>query len=152
MPRSLDAGNDGTCIDILTDAEGTWNVTVEVTGGDGARTMTIVPRDAVGPGDSCGGQQRRGTSVYDPWVLPHPDDPRFDVIPVATVNACPGDDEAGVGSFAETVERLVDGVIETEIVYEPTDEAHPLALLIFTQGIRRADQVTVTVDLPEGNS
>lgn len=146
----LNAEQQNACIDIMTDTAGTWNITVEVTGGDGARTMTIIPRDAVAPGDSCGGEGRRGSSIYDPWVLPHPDDLRFDVIPASTVNACTDDDQAGIGYFAETVERLSsDGFIETEIVSIPTNEIHPLAFLVFTQGLRGDDEVTLFVDLPD---
>ena len=149
----LDAKHQNACIDIMTDTPGTWNITVEVTGGDGARTMTIIPRDAYAPGDSCGGEGRRGSSIYDPWVLPHPDDIRFDVIPASTVNACADDDQAGIGYFAETVERLdPDGIIETQIVSKPSTELHPLAFLVFTQGLRGADEVTLTVDLPDAGS
>ena len=138
----LTADEPDACIDVLTKVSGIWNITVE---GEGARAMTIVPRDAYAPGDSCGGEQRRGDAVYESWTLPHPDDARFDVIPASTVNACPDDDESGIGYFAETIERPSGDV---EIVSIPTDEVHPLALLVFSQGLRRNGTVTVSVDLP----
>jgi len=148
----LDANNESACVDVLTNTAGPWHVTVTDLSGDGVRNMTIVPRDAYAPGDSCGGEGRRGSTVYDPWVFPHPEDPRgFTEIPVATVNACPGDDEAGIGLFAETVEWDVnsDGLVdENDTVMEPTGETHPLAFLVFTQGLRRTDAVAVHVDLP----
>lgn len=154
----LDKDNPGACVDVLTEFAGVWTVTVEVLAGDAPRALTIVPRDAVAPGDSCGGEGRRGPSVTEPWILPHPDDPRgFAVIPAATVNACPGNDEGGVGEFAETVERDVhvddvvnsDGVVdETEILMEATGEVHPLVFLVFSQGLKKTDSIAIHVTLP----
>lgn len=100
--------NEDMCLDILTDTAGQWHLTF-----DGSlRNATIVPRDAFAPGDSCGGEIRRGRTVYDPWTFPHPDDTRTwfptdefgnKLIPAATVNACAGDaafDSNGDGAVA----------------------------------------------------
>jgi len=154
----LDAVNEGACVDVLTEFAGQWFVTVELLEGKGPRSVLIVPRDGT-PGDSCGGYRLRGDAVYDLWTLPHPEDPReqllrdsngVPLIPVATVNACPGNDEAGVGFFGELIERDTDDdgdVDETVAVMERTDEPHPLALLVFT-GLKGDDRIAVHVDLP----
>jgi len=156
----LDAGHPDACIDVLTEFAGQWKVTVRDLAGDGLRSLLLVPRDAVAPGDSCGGERRRNAAVYDDWTLPHPDDPRewlprdasgVPIIPAATVNACPGDDEAGIGLFAETVEWDIngDGVVdENDTTMEATGDPHPLALLVFSSGLRKGDQIVIHVDLP----
>ena len=155
----LDADHPDACIDVLTKVEGQWKVTVRDLAGDGLRSLLLVPRDAVAPGDSCGGERRRNAAVYDDWTLPHPDDPRewlprasgVPIIAAATVNSCPGDDEAGVGFFAETVEWDInnDGVVdENDTTMEATGDPHPLALLVFTSGLKRSDVVAIHVDLP----
>ncbi|MDK1019933.1 MAG: hypothetical protein QGM46_06235 [Actinomycetota bacterium] len=80
------------------------------------------------------------------------------MIPAATVNACPGNDDGGVGEFAETVERDLDhvgdvvnsdgDVDEFEIVMEATGEVHPLVFLVFSQGLKKTDRIAIHVDLP----
>ena len=148
---TITLGPDQTdaCVDVLTEHAGPWLITVT---GSGARSLLIVPRDAYAPGDSCGGVRLPRDQIYSTFPLPHWEDPRFDEIPVATVNACPGDDPEGIGEFAETVERDLNGdgtVDETEIVMESTGEPHPLALLVFSSGSKRpAYQLIIEVDLP----
>lgn len=159
----LDADNPSACVDVLTEFAGVWTVTVEILEGNAPRSLTIVPRDAVGPGDSCGGESRRGDSVTDVWILPHPEDPRgFTTIPVATVNACPGDadpdGDSPEGEYAETVDRDLDSVEsvqqssgdidDTVIVMEATGEVHPLVLVVFSQGLKKTDRIALHVDLP----
>lgn len=146
-----EGGPEDACFDVLTTLAGVWHATVTpVTPDARVRTMTIVPRDAYAPGDSCGGEGRRGwDAIQAPWEFPHPDDPRFDVIPAATVNACPGDDPGGVGQFAETLDTFDDegNLVFSEAVMDPDpDTPHPLAFLVFTQGLRGT--VRIDVDLP----
>ncbi len=46
----LDKNNQNGCVDVLTEFAGAWIATVQVEAGDAPRVLTIVPRDAVGPG------------------------------------------------------------------------------------------------------
>lgn len=144
-----EGGDDFACIDVLTSTAGVWEATVTpVTAGARVGSMTIVPRDAYAPGDSCGGEGRRGwDDIQAIWTFPHPDDPRFDVIPAATVNACSGDDPGGDGQFAETVESLdAEGNLISETVMEPRPwEPHPLAFLVSTRRLRGTVEIEVTL-------
>ncbi|MDK1039611.1 MAG: hypothetical protein QGM46_06230 [Actinomycetota bacterium] len=47
----LDKNNQNACVDVLTEFAGVWIVTVQVEAGDAPRVLTIVPRDAVAPGE-----------------------------------------------------------------------------------------------------
>lgn len=160
----LTADNSDACIDVIPPAAGRWWVTVTATGQISRNpSLLLVPRDAVGPGDSCGGVSLRRDVIFDPIPLPYFEDlngnreqdlgeegdPRFTVIPEATVNACLGNADPGSlyqGDFAELVER--EGQLD-EIVLGPTEEVHPLAFQIFAGGLRGTGTLTVSVDLPE---
>lgn len=130
--------------------------------------MLLIPRDAYAPGDSCGGVRLRGDAIYGaPIPLPYfedlngnlvqdPDewgDTRFSEIPLATVNACPGNaDPDGPnpdGEFAELIERLVDGEIVVTEEWEKREEVHPLAFIVSSSGLKKVgDKLIIRVDLP----
>jgi hypothetical protein len=149
----LDRDTSHECFDVIPPEAGIWRVTVTATG-SGTRSLTIVPRDSVGPGDSCGGVQLRGDAIYAGDIaLPDPSDTRFDdfnggVIPLATVNACLGNADFGAGEtgeFSELVDRA--GVLTIE--HDPIPgEVHPLALQAFAGSFKRGSSILVEVDLP----
>jgi len=143
----LSGKSDSACIDVIS-VEGPWEVTVT---GDGARSLGVIPRDSIGPGDSCGGYLLRSESnIYgsNPLALGYDG-----VIPAATVNACGVDfaewvdfdfynmDESYCSAYNndETMCEVTEAVVET---------THPLVLQTFLRG--SADGVTtVHVDLPD---
>ncbi len=148
---TLDRDQPSVCFDVMTAEAGAWYVTVTRIG-RGANQLTIVPRDAVAPGDSCGGLGVRGDDIYEaPIRLPDLSDPRMDEIPAATVNACLGNADPDVhwGEFAELVE-LPGSPPTSEIMFDrDTDIQHPLAFLVFSGGLNRPGAgVTICVDLP----
>jgi hypothetical protein len=140
---TLEGRSDGVCIDVpLGDwtgeswgpnvTAGVWTVKVTDYQGKISRLL-LVPRDSLGPGDSCGGADLRQPDLAATYELPLPVDPRHeDGIPAATVNAC------GT-QFGE----WISGVLVTE----RTDDPHPLAFFALMEGVKGA-QATITVTLP----
>jgi len=127
---------DGTCLDVWAD-EGEWTVDVAINAGT-MRRLLIIPRDSVGPGDSCGGYDFR-RNVPSTFVLPGPNHP-MDLdgdgfIEGSYVNSC------GT-QFGEWVDGYADPIFSV-------DESipSPLALIVLMEGSRDAD-VTLTVHLP----
>lgn len=151
---SLVLTGDAACIDVVSGEPGRWLITLaQPPGSPTIRGVTVVPRDAVGPGDSCGGfGARHAANIYGTWTLPLLEDPRFSGIAAATVNGC------GEGGFAEWIEERDDNgnAIYDETTGLPTfryerhttGEQHPYALQLFTQGLRSGTTVWVCVDLP----
>jgi hypothetical protein len=141
------------CVDVLSGLAGEWVATV--TGGPDTLwtrpELMMVPRDAAFPSDSCGGIKRVGDSVFEEWRFPPPDDARgFDIIPAATVNACPGNDAVsvggeGVGEWGELVER--EGQ-DPESIFVMTPEQHPLAFVVWSHNLRKGESISIHVDLP----
>ena len=152
----LTKDSPNACVDVLSGVAGEWIATVEL-GPDTVwrrPELMMVPRDAAWPSDSCGGVKRVGDAVFEVWRFPPDDDARgFEIIPTATVNACPGNDAlsvggAGVGEWAEVIERQGE---EPEIVFDRTDEPHPLAFVVWSHNLRKGESVSIHVDLPPLN-
>jgi len=141
------------CVDVLSWLAGEWVATVA--GGPDTLwkrpELMMVPRDAAFPSDSCGGIKRVGDSVFEEWRFPPPDDARgFEIIPMATINACPGNDSetlggAGIGEWGELVERPAQ---EAEVISVPSNEPHPLAFVVWSHNLRKGESVLIHVDLP----
>jgi hypothetical protein len=142
------------CLDVMTDAAGRWDVTVE---GEGARRLVLVPRDSDGPGDSCGGVDlRRAVNIYGDFTLPLdiPEETRTE-IPVATVNACGTNwpewiDNAYPGEVVPApwdAEAICGAGNVPCTISVATDQAHPLVLQAAYEGSRDG-WVRVTVTLP----
>jgi hypothetical protein len=162
----LDKDNPDACVDVIPPAAGRWFVTVTKEGA-GTRSLLLIPRDAIAPGDSCGGVRLLGEDIYaTPIPLPYFEDldgdrvqdsdesgdTRFSFIPLATINACPGDaDPDGPnpdGQNSELVERLENGEIVLTEEWSKTDEVHPLAFLVFSRLKKAGDRIIIDVDLP----
>jgi hypothetical protein len=149
---TLSGKQDGACIDVVS-VEGPWEVTIT---GEGARYLGIIPRDSIGPGDSCGGYLlRREGNIYgsNPLFLGYDG-----FLPAATINACGTDFgewvDIGLGGLDP---RLVadDGggdcaAIEGDLCFVTErigDVEHPLVLQAFLSG--SADgTTTIKVVLP----
>jgi hypothetical protein len=169
----LDRNNPDACVDVFTQTAGKWKVTVTLEEGIWRKPeLMLMPRDAAWadwPSDSCGGEKRFGDAVYGEWELPPAWDERgFDVVPVATVNACPGWDAEtvggdGIGDWGELVERAA-GIddyndfgqvlasegppVQTVVVTTKTGEIHPLAFVVWSHNLRKGDRIRIHVDLP----
>lgn len=140
---TLEGKKPGTCIDVLTDIAGTWEVTVT---GEGARYLGIVPRDSIAPGDSCGGWlQRSAANIYKTHTLSAYGGP----MPAATINACGTEWTEWVdidlpGLVPEVDCVAVDG--DQCLVADALDIPHPLALHVFMQS--GGGSTTFYVNLP----
>lgn len=132
----------GTCIDVLTTIEGPWEVTVT---GEGARYLGLIPRDSIGPGDSCGGLLLRNrANIYGAHILGYNGS-----VPSATINACGAEwaewvDVATPGLDTEVDCVAIDG--EQCLVTGAPPVAHPLVLQVFMQS--GGGSTTFYVDLP----
>ncbi len=151
---TLGGKQDGTCIDVIS-APGPWHVTIT---GEGARYLGVIPRDSIGPGDSCGGWLLRST-IYDygednPLILGYFGDDDAQSIPAATINACGTD-------FAEWIEleyltgseqqaHCYEGIKTNDkcLVTEQVDVTHPLVLQVFLRGSANGKTI-FEVDLPQ---
>lgn len=144
---TLNAEDDYACVDVLWATAGKWQITVT---GEGARSLTLVPRDSVAPGDSCGGAMLRRDAVYGVLTLPLDEDTRNE-IPAGYVNAC------GV-EYAEWVHDLdvcnavlkdgSDSELPCLITTVHTEHAHPLVFQAFLGGGKNAT-ATIHVTLPQ---
>ncbi len=147
---TLGGRQDGTCIDVLTDVAGPWTVTIT---GDGARYLGVIPRDSIGPGDSCGGYLVR-SGIYDhgpgnPLVMGYEGS-----VPAATINACGTEfgewvDETLVDADACVAFDPDDGYNESGLcqVNDAVPIAHPLVLQVFLKG-QAGTTTHFVVDLP----
>jgi len=139
---TLSGKTDGLCVDVSPANAGVWQV--QVVGNGGATTLNrilMVPRDSIGPGDSCGGVDLRRVALPLQQQLPHPDDTRFE-IPSGYVNAC------GL-QFGELVDLDLDpGTPEVAVGYVIADLPHPLAFQVMMAAAGASSSVTVTVALP----
>lgn len=143
---TLSGKQDDACIDVIS-SEGPWQVTIT---GKGARSLGVIPRDSIGPGDSCGGWLLRSTiydhDASDPLILGHEGS-----VPAATINAC------GV-AFAEWVDIGLEGLTPDEdcvaldgdlcLVEDQLAVTHPLVLQVFLRG-SASGSTTFHVDLPD---
>jgi hypothetical protein len=112
----LSGKNVRACIDVMSD-EGVWTVDIQILEGT-VRSVGLIPRDSVAPGDSCGGiSLARGDvplSINLPVVPPddydgpNPDIDGDGMIEGAYVNSCGID-------FAELVDGVSYSDFETEI-------------------------------------
>ena len=135
------------CIDVIS-KEGPWTVTIT---GSGARSLALIPRDSIAPGDSCGGYvMRRAANIYGTLILGYEGS-----VPAATINACGTD-------FGEWVNIGMDGLDPAPVadggdcaaidgdrclVTTRSDVEHPLVLQALLGGSR--DGTTIfEVDLP----
>jgi hypothetical protein len=154
---TLEGKRPGTCIDVLTDTAGPWEVTVT---GEGARYLGLIPRDSFAPGDSCGGWLlRNAASIYgsSPHILGYDGS-----VPAATINACgtewaewvdvnwPGLDPR-LDSDGGDCAAFSDDGYQCEVAGLPADVAgfpiaHPLILHVFMQS--GGGSTTFYVDLP----
>jgi hypothetical protein len=127
-----------TCVDVFAD-EGEWTVTVVEA--IGVRSLTIVPRDSIAWGDSCGGYMLRNVTKETTITLPGPDnDSDIDgdgKIEAAYVNSC------GT-QFSEWVD--VGGTL-TEFADADPSVISPLALQVDMRGSKDAE-VRLRVTLP----
>ena len=141
---TLEGKKPGTCINVLTDVAGPWEVTVT---GEGARYLGLIPRDSIGPGDSCGGYLlRNAANIYgnSPHLLGYEGS-----VPAATINACGTE-------WAEWVSVDLPGLVpETDcvavegdqcLVADALDVSQPLILQVFMQS--GGGSTTFHVDLP----
>ena len=134
----------GTCIDVLTDIAGPWEVTVV---GEGARYLGLIPRDSIAPGDSCGGWLLRNeANIYgsSPHILGYDG-----IVPAATINGCGTEWTEWVyigtpGLVPETDCVAIEG--DQCLVADALDVAHPLILQVFMQS--GGGSTTFYVDLP----
>lgn len=85
----LSGKSDSACIDVMA-IEGSWTVHIDIGRGT-VRSLLLVPRDSIAPGDSCGGFSFR-RDIPETVVLPgpaHPSDIDDDgMIEGAYVNSC----------------------------------------------------------------
>jgi hypothetical protein len=127
-----------TCVDVFAD-EGEWTVDVTVSSGS-IRSLTIVPRDSISWGDSCGGYMLRNVTSGT-IVLPGPDnDSDIDgdgMVEAAFVNSC------GT-QFSEWVD--VGGTL-TEFDNADPSVISPLAFQVDMRGSKDAE-VSLHVTLP----
>lgn len=141
---TLEGKKPGTCIDVLTEIAGPWEVTVT---GEGARYLGLIPRDSIGPGDSCGGYLLRNeANIYgsSPHILGYDGS-----VPAATINACGTEWSEWVDIATQGLDSDVDCVaIEGDqcLVAEQLAIAHPLILQVFMQS--GGGSTTFHVDLP----
>jgi hypothetical protein len=134
---TLSGRSDGACIDVSAKS-GPWTVDVEIVSGS-VRMLLFVPRDSIGPGDSCGGYEFRSNNVPSQFVVPF----EGGSIPGSYVNSCGTE-------FAEWVNVLNSDSGLYELTYfDAVDEdiESPLALQIMTAGSKDSS-MTLTVDLP----
>jgi len=139
---TLSGKRDMACVDVIS-AGGPWKVTID---GEGARALTIIPRDSVSPGDSCGGWVLRNT-VYDHGVGNELILGYDGIVPAATINACGLDFPEWVDISLVNPEICVETVGDQCLVDEMLDVEHPLVLLTFLSG-SRGGVTTISVDLP----
>lgn len=124
---TLSGKDDGACIDVLTGERMVWTVDI---GGSGARYVGVIPRDSIGPGDSCGGYLMRSESqIYTTHILGYDG-----TIPAATVNACGTDFAEWVDPGVVADDSCVAFESELCLVTEATGDPHPLVLQIFMRG------------------
>lgn len=143
---TLTAEYDYACVDVLWATPGKWKITVT---GEGARSLTLVPRDSVAPGDSCGGAMLRREAIYGELTLPLDGDTR-DEIPAGYVNAC-GDEYAewvNDGGICKAVLKEENPTIPCLITTVHTEHAHPLVFQAFLGGGKNAT-ATIHVTLPQ---
>jgi hypothetical protein len=141
---TLDGDSTYACIDVLA-AAGPWEVTVTVTGSR-ARSLLLVGRDSVAPGDACDVLDLRRDDIHAGGTL---------VMPAATINAC------GV-EWAEWVSIETPGLdpdpypdghcVDFDdagrcLVADMVDVTHPLVFQANMSGFRDAT-ATIHVDLP----
>jgi hypothetical protein len=141
--------NVRACIDVMAD-EGVWTVDIQLLEGT-VRSMGLIPRDSVAPGDSCGGvilsRPDLPLSIDLPQVPPPDyDGPNPDIdgdgnIEGSYANSC-GE------SFGEWVDVKVDGV-EKRVFYEKenTNIPSPLAFQASMAGSKDA-HVILHVHVP----
>lgn len=91
--------NGSECVDVMTDA-GEWEVDIDIVSGT-VRSLMLVPRDSIAPGDSCGGVHIRKPATNTFTVaLPGTDG--------AYVNTCGTDfGEWANGIYYDTVETTI---------------------------------------------
>lgn len=132
-------GKDVTaCWDVMS-GEGSWQIAVNVNQGT-LRSLLVVPRDSIGPGDSCGGVSLRGNPIPSQTLtLPFADDiPRNTDgdIEAAYVNACGTDfDEVIDGEERFDIGAIFNQEGEVIAITDPD----PLAVQIMMQGSKDAD-------------
>jgi len=146
---------DYVCVDVMTTEPGRWNVTVT---GSGARHLTLIPRDSVAPGDSCGGVAARGEEhIYGQFTLPLDvsEETRTE-IPAATVNACGTEFAEWITPWSGVGTPLWDATAVCAALGSEAPcgadialpgHAHPLVLQALFGG-RNNGTATVCVDLP----
>jgi hypothetical protein len=137
----VEGDNTYACIDVLA-AAGDWSVTVT---GSRARSLLLVGRDSVSPGDACDVVNLRRDDIYIDEGHPL-------VMPAATINACGVDWSEWVG--LETPELDVENhCVEVDddadlcLVADMVDVAHPLVFQASMSGFSDAS-LTIHVDLP----
>ncbi len=141
---TLTGKKPGTCIDVLTTIAGGWEVTVT---GEGARYLGLIPRDSIGPGDSCGGYLlRNAANIYgsSPHILGYEGS-----VPAATINACGAEWAEWVDVALPGLDPEVDCVANEGdqcLVADQIGVAHPLVLQVFMQS--GGGSTTFHVDLP----
>lgn len=125
---------DKTCLDVWV-PEGTWTIEAETTGT--VRSLLVVPRDSVAPGDSCGGYSFRN-EIPATFTLPGPDHP----------SDIDGDGRIE-GSYANSC-GIQFGEIVGGVEYADVDESamSPLALQVFVSGKGGSVTLVVTVAAP----
>jgi hypothetical protein len=116
--------NGSECVDVMA-AKGPWEVEIEIESGT-VRSLMLVPRDSIAPGDSCGGVHIRKPAETFTVTLPGADG--------AYVNSCGLD-------FGEWANGLYYDTVETGI-------PSPLAFQMDMSGSKDA-VVTLTVTVPE---
>jgi len=127
---ALEGKEDAMCVDVLHGTADVWRVSVT---GRNVSSLLLVPRDSLGPGDSCGGVLLRKPALPLVQELPDPSDPRHELgIPPATVNAC-----------GTQYGEWIDGILEMD----RTDDPHPLAFQTHMRG-RPGTEAIITVELP----
>lgn len=114
---SLSGKKPGACIDVVTDEDLRWLVTIT---GAGANYLVLVPRDSIAPGDSCGGWLLRNAgNIYGTHLLGYEG-----YIPATTINACDRyhlDD----GYFGEWVDQSLVGDGPDQVPAERCVETDP---------------------------
>jgi len=121
---NLDNMNSSECVDVMA-ATGAWEVDIDIVGGH-VRSLMLVPRDSIAPGDSCGGVRA--------------------LRPESGTITLPGTDGAYVNTCGITFAELVDGY-ELPITTVETEIASPLAFQMDMAGSKDA-VVILTVTVP----
>lgn len=144
---TLSGNQANACIDVIS-KEGPWTVTIT---GSGARSLALIPRDSIAPGDSCGGYvMRRAANIYGTLILGYEDS-----IPAATINACGTDfgEWANIDLDGLDPAPVADGcdcaAIDEDrcLVTTQPDAEHPLVLQALLGGSRDGTTI-IDVDLP----